>query len=79
MLSMENESQSENVPLGTWTDVEEQRILIAKLEELRHLLSATSIDTEKTFGGEEPFYKPVIDGKDQELARRKLMKSVAKL
>ena len=76
---MENERQSENVPLGTWTDVEEQRILIAKVEDLRCLLSAISIDTEKTFVGGEPFYKPVVVGKDQELVRRKLLKLVAKL
>ena len=32
-----------------------------------------------TFVGGEPFYKPVIDGKDQELVLRKLMKLVAEL
>ena len=74
---MESERQSENVPLGTWTDVEEQSIQQRLRTSATCCLLHQSIQT--TFVGGEPFYKPVIDGKDQELVLRKLMKLVAEL
>lgn len=41
---------------------DEQKILIEKITELRHLLSDSIIDYEKTIMGSEPFYWPTICG-----------------
>lgn len=58
---------------------DEQKILIEKVVELRHLLSDSTIDDEKTIMGSEPFYKPTISGVEREIVNRKLMELIKKL
>ena len=58
---------------------DEQKILIEKVVELRHLLSDSTIDDEKTIMGSEPFYKPTISGVEREIVNKKLMELIKKL
>lgn len=53
--------------------IEEQRLLIQKISELRFLLTDFIVDDERAVIGSEPFYKPSITGLNREKITLKLM------
>lgn len=59
--------------------IEEQRLLIQKITELRYLLTDFIIDDERVVLGSEPFYKPTITGINREKIILKLMGLLAQL
>ena len=59
--------------------LDEQEVLIAKITELRHLLSDFTVDTERTLFAGEPFLTPVVLGDDRQLITNKLLSLIKKL
>lgn len=53
--------------------VDEQKVLIEKISELRHLLSDDTIDDERTIFGGEPFMQPTIKGEERTAVKSKLI------
>lgn len=58
---------------------EADRLLIDKLFTVLISLNATTIDEERTILGSEPFYTPILGGKNRDLALIKLMDLIKKL
>lgn len=59
--------------------VEEQRMLLEKISELRYLLSDWTVDEERTLMASEPFLTPTILGERREFVLRKLMELIKKI
>lgn len=61
------------------TSIEEQRVLLDKISELRWLLSEITVDEEKTILGSEPFLCRLIGPGYQERIEKKMMTLIEKL
>lgn len=59
--------------------VNENNVLINKIEELRHLLSSTVVDEERTVFGVEPIYKAILGAEERQLVKDKLIELITKL
>jgi len=58
--------------------LEEQKLIIDKISELRAILSDWTIDSERTLLASEPFLKPTIEGKQREIILNKIMELIRK-
>ena len=58
--------------------LEDQRILVMKVEQLRGLLSDMTTDEERTVFGSEPIYKSIVSGEERRVIQRKLMELINK-
>ncbi|MBX7205284.1 MAG: hypothetical protein K1X81_07650 [Bacteroidia bacterium] len=59
--------------------LDEKRLLIQKISELRFLLTDYVVDDERAIIGSEPFYKPTITGLNREKITLKLMDLIDQL
>lgn len=69
----------EEIILRRKVSLEEQKVLIDKVSQLRALLSEWTIDEERTVMASEPFLKPMILGRNRLIATNKLMELINKL
>jgi hypothetical protein len=78
------EIQKEKLSIGDLSErklnaMDEQEILIAKITELRHLLSDITVDGDRTLFAGEPFLTTVILGENRQLLTNKLISLIKKL
>ncbi|MBK7970947.1 MAG: hypothetical protein IPK08_19630 [Bacteroidetes bacterium] len=69
----------DEIVLRRKVSLEEQKVLIDKVSQLRSLLSEWTIDEEKNGSASEPFLKPMILGRNRLIATNKLMELINKL
>lgn len=60
-------------------NLERARLLNDKFFSVLVALSADTIDTDRTLLASEPYYKPLIEGKNREIALKKLMMLIEKI
>ncbi len=78
------EIRKEKLNIGDLTErrldvKDEQEILIAKIYELRSVLSNITVDEGRTLFGGEPFLTPIVAGDNRAIITNKLMSLIAKL
>lgn len=59
--------------------LEEQKVLIDKISELRYVLTDWIVDEDRTIMASEPFLTPTIVGERREIVIRKLMELIKKI
>jgi hypothetical protein len=59
--------------------MEEQKVLIDKISELRAVLSDWTIDEERTIMASEPFLKTTIEGAQREMVLNKIIELIKRL
>ena len=59
--------------------MEEHRLIIDKITELRQILTDTMVDDERTTIGGEPFLKPILDNEERVIITNKIFELVKKL
>lgn len=68
----------DEIVLRRKVSLEEQKVLIDKVSQLRSLLSEWTIDEERTVLASEPFLKPMIVGRNRLITTNKLMELISK-
>lgn len=68
----------DEIVLRRKVSLEEQKVLIDKISELRAILSDWTIDDERTIMASEPFIKATIEGVQREIVLHKLMELIKK-
>jgi hypothetical protein len=59
--------------------IEEQKVLIDKISELRNVLTSVTVDDERTIMASELFLTPTIAGERREAVIRKLMELIKRI
>lgn len=59
--------------------IDEQKLLLEKISELRYMLKDITIDQDKTFLGSEPFLKPVFEAGERDMITNKLLNLIRRL